>query len=238
MNRCFKKIFQALTAVGILFFCAFSVHAENLYVFFPSPLHAKAMQDKLSQALPGIDVTVFGRQADFRKKVSMDGPDAILTKEPVIEHIGSYAIRLRGERGGSILDSYTFLSVEKGVVLSDTKKLSVGVFDLLGRKDMKNLIGKYFKDLPHLKRISKMEDMLQLLTFNMADAILITEAHVDYYRKLSNLHFVMTPAPGMKIGILALASGKGKDAAQIIKAFTGMDANTKTLLEVDNWKSN
>ncbi len=211
--------------------------AEMLYVFYPSVMSATSVQKELTSACPGIAITVFGRFKDFEDGIMRAAPDAILTKPHVIEQIGGYNIRLNGSRKGESVESYIFLSVNRQIdVSSSLAGKTVGVFDILGRKGMDRFIGKVLNPLPELQRVSKIEDLLQLLTFNTAEAILIPEGYADYYKKISKLNFVVTPFPDMKTGILALGVKQGKEAALTVKALTALNQQYMSLLEVDKWK--
>lgn len=223
-----------LTGAG--FFADISVEAEVIYVFYPSLMSAASLQKELNEACPGIEIMVFGRFKDFEDRVTNDSPDALLTKPPVIEQIGGYTVRLNGARKGDTSESYIFLSVEKKIDAAKLSGQSIGIFDILGRKGMDVFVGKFLTPVPKLRRVSKMEDLLQLLTFNMVEAILIPQAYEDYYKKISKLNFVITPIPDIKSGILALGVKQGKDAALIISTLKSLNEQYMSLLEVEEWK--
>ncbi|EDN70456.1 secreted protein [Beggiatoa sp. PS] len=212
------------------------VYAERLYVFYPSVVRTQIMQKKLNQALPGIEIRVFGRYKDFKAKIKTDSPDAILSKVEVIKDLGDYLNKRKGIREDKTDESYVLLSVGKRVNPAQMASTTIGVFDILGRKGMKEFIGHYFRPKPRIKRVSKMEDLLQLLTFNMVDAILIPEIYVAYFKEISKLHFIVTPVPKMRVGIIALAIKFRRNTAQILRSFSSMNDNLKTLLDIDNWE--
>ena len=212
------------------------VYADRLYVFYPSVVRTQIMQKKLSRALPGIDVRVFGRYRDFKAKTKADSPDAILSKAPVIKQVGGYLIKRQGLRDYDTNESYVLLSAGKQVNPANMGRTTIGMFDILGRRGMKKFLGHYFRPKPRIKRVSKMEDLLQLLTFNMVDAILIPEIYVAYFEDISKLYFVKTPVPQMRVSIVALAVKKRKSATHILRSLTSMNYNLKTLLEIDRWE--
>ncbi len=213
-----------------------SVYAERLYVFYPSTVRTQIMQKELTNALPGIDIRVFGRYRDFKAKTKADSPDAILSKPPVIKSLPKYSINLQGSKKSKTKEAYVLLSVIQGTKLNPANMagITVGAFDILGRKSMKKFIGKYLKANPKIKRVSKVEDLLQLLTFNMVKAILIPKIHVKYFKEISKLHFVVTPVPKMQVGIIALAVKNNGNATNTLKAFTNISSKVKALLDVDN----
>lgn len=235
LNR-FLKMAAVLIALGHVTDMPLQAGAERLYVFYPSVMSAASLQKELNEACPGIEITVFGRFKDFEDGVISRAPEAILTKPDVIGQIGGYAVRLNGSRKGDTEESYIFLSVNRQIDVSSLSGKSVGVFDILGRKGMEKFVGKFLNPVPQLQRVSKIEDLLQLLTFNMAEAILIPEVYADYYKKISKLNFAKTPLPNMKAGILSLGVKQGKEAALTVKALTALNERYMSLLEVDKWK--
>lgn len=236
MDKLIRYFLKNAMIVCILMCFSQAGYSETLYVFYPTTMRSQVMEKKLDKACQGVQVTVFGRYKDFKAKVGMDSPDAILTKNPLIKQLGGYSVQRKGVRKGSVSEPYVLLSTDKKVDPGNIAGVSIGVFDILGRKGMKKFVSSYFKGTPRLKRVSKMEDMLQLLTFNMAEAVLIPEIYVKYFREISKLNFAVTPVKKMNIGIIALGVKQGKSAPLTLKGIAGMDNKTKALLEVDNWK--
>jgi hypothetical protein len=233
MAKSFLK--SAILIWGAIFIVQ-PVYADRLYVFYPSVMRTQIMQKKLRLALPGIDIRVFGRYKDFKIKTKIDSPNAVLSKAPVIKQLGGYLTKRKGIRHNKIDEAYVLLSVGTRINPTNMAGKTLGVFDILGRKGMKKFVGQFFSVTPRLKRVSKMEDLLQLLTFNMVDAILIPEIYVSYFKEISKLHFIVTPVPKMRVGIIALAIKPRKNTAQILRSFSGMNAHLKTLLDIDNWE--
>ena len=210
--------------------------AETLYVFYPSTIRPVLMQQKMNEACPGVQIRVFGRFTDFETQVLADKPDAILTKYPVIQQIRGYSIALKGSRKGETGESSILVSVDEKIDLNSISSISIGMFDILGRDGMKKLAGSYFSQEPKLRLVSKIEDMLQILTLNMVKAILIPENQLGYFKELSNMNFAVTPLPDVKTGIIALAVRDGGVAVLSVKAVTGMNSKSMTMLEVDKWE--
>lgn len=227
------KYFNHALLIGSALFLLQPIQAkERLYVFYPSVMRTHLIQKKLTQALPGIDVTVFGRYRDFRIKTKTDSPDAILSKSPVIKQLTGYTMKQQGLRDNNSNEAYVLVSVGKYINPAKMTGMSIGVFDILGRKGMKKFIRHYFRAKLRLKRVSKMEDLLQLLTFNMVDAILIPQIYVNYFKTISKLNFVITPVPNMEVNIAALAVGNRRYATHILRHLTSMNE----ILEINNWQ--
>jgi len=237
----FMKVGHFLKSAILIWSTVFpvqSVYAERLYVFYPSTVRTQIMQKKLSNALPGIDIRVFGRYRDFKAKTKTDFPDAILSKPLVIKSLDKYSIKLKGSRVAKTEEPYVLLSValDKRPNPANMAGMTIGAFDILGRKGMKKFIGRYLTPTPRFKRVSKIEDLLQLLTFNMVKAVLIPEIQIKYFKEISKLHFVITPVPKMRVKIIGLAVKNGRTATHTLRNFTSMNNEIKILLEIDNWE--
>ena len=222
--------------VFALFFINSNAFSDSLYVFYPIAERPNVIQTKLSEVFPGTDITVFGRVNDFATKIQESPPDAILSKPATIQMFGNYAIQLQGHRKGSTEEKFILLSVDKSIDTGNLSASTVGMIDILGRKEMIDFLNSFFSSPPKLKRVTKMEDLLPLLTFNMCSAILIAEHSVDYFKSISKLNFVVTPTPDMKTGIIALAIKNGRNGDAIVKSAKEMKTDVNTLLEVDSWK--
>jgi hypothetical protein len=58
----------------------------------------------------------------------------------------------------------------------------------MGRNEMTGFVNTFFPSAPTLKRVTKVEDLLPLLTFNMAQAVLTTNDNVSFIKSTSRKH--------------------------------------------------
>jgi hypothetical protein len=210
---------------------------EKLYVFYPATVRPQIIQDKIQECFSGVTVSVFGRLTDFTAKIELDPPDAILTKTPLILQIGNYTIAVQGSNNGKIEESYVLLSTDSVQDLATIAgEKVIGVIDILGRAGMNTFAAQFFPKIPKLKRVTKVEDLLPLLSFNMVSSILINTSSVKFFRKTSNLTFNETPLPETNIGIVALGIRNGCNADKSIGALKKLDKETSAFFEVDQWK--
>jgi hypothetical protein len=208
---------------------------EKLYVFYPLTSRPQQVQETLQKNLDGVAVTVFGRLADFNTKIEIDPPDAILTKPALIGQLTGYSVKTNGVRKSSLNDTYVILSIDKQLnPQSVGPETVIGVIDVLGRNAMKSFITQFFPREPKLKRVTKVEDLLPLLTFSLADGILIEEIFVGYFKTTSNLTFAISPSITANSGIIALGSGSATTkTADILKRG---NESINLLFKVDQWK--
>ena len=141
----------------------------------PTSIPPRKLQGYLSEAAPGVSFTVFGRQKDFVNTLKTQPPDAVIAHRPVIEGIGvQNEPVLQGTLGGKDSQQYVLVSVDQGVDTANLAKLNVGAVDLLGRRKMSKFVAKLL-GVPKVKvkRVTKLEDLLPLLQFSMADAVMV-----------------------------------------------------------------
>jgi hypothetical protein len=209
--------------------------AEKLFVFFPTTVRPHVLQKGISDAGPGLEVTAFGRFADFENEVKTKPPDAILSLPEVVGNLEGYRVAIVSKRNGDSWEPYFLMGVEKAVELSHIGTSTIGIVDFLGHKGMQKFMAGIFQPSPTLKTVAKVEDLLPLLTFRMAEGILVTQTQVDYFRSVSHLSFVTTPVPNAKAGTICLAVRKDADAPKAIQAIKGMDSNLRKLLGDVKW---
>ena len=208
--------------------------AESLYVFFPTTVRPHVLQKGLSGS--GLDVIAFGRFADFEDKARSAPPDAILTLPEVVANMEGYQVAVPGRHNGESREPYFLMSLEKAMDPSSIAGNTIGIVDFLGRKGMQKFMAGIFQPAPTVKTVTKVEDLLPLITFKMADGILVTQAQAEYFRSISNLKFVLTPVPMAKAGTICLAVRKGAEAPKSIRTLKAMDAELRKLLGDVRWE--
>lgn len=223
--------------VLLVFLVSNSFSQDKVYVFYPSVARPQSVQDKIQNGVQGIVVTVFGRYNDFTAKMELEPAQMIITKPALIQQFSGYEVKMSGARSGQTSESYVLLSINGGVDLTTvTSETVVGTIDILGRSGMNDFAKQFFTAIPKLKRVTKVEDLLPLLTFNMAAAILIQEPAIQYFMSTSNLNFAITKLPESKDGIVALAVKSGGSADKIAAVLKSADKELCSFFEVDLWK--
>lgn len=211
---------------------------EKLYVFYPSALHFQSMQDSMTNFIQGITTTVFDRYDSFTAKMKTEPPDAIITKPLLIEEqFSNYNVVLKGERNGNTEGKYVLVSIEKPLTTESVNTETViGVIDILGRTGMKSFLKQFFPLEPKLKKVSKIGDLLPLLSFELASGIIIEDVFLDYFKSTSQLKFAVTPLTGGKNGIVALAIKKDGKAEKTLASLKRNDKMIGNLFYIDQWK--
>lgn len=186
--------------------------AESMYIYYPSVLKPNVVQQKIKDLDNTVDVTVFGKYRDFQTMVALNKPDVVLTKSEILPKLSGYQSKKYARRQGNKKEQYVLLSVD-GQNL--TEESVVGVVDFLPRNDMRafvaSTIGKHVK----VKNVTKVEDLLPLLSFKMAQAILIPAHNVAYFKEISHMTFstIKLPTGG---GIAVIAAKVGSESGNAI----------------------
>tara|TARA_R110001592_G_scaffold238227_2_gene497736 strand:- start:24538 stop:25221 length:684 start_codon:yes stop_codon:yes gene_type:complete len=209
---------------------------SSLYVYVPTDIRANVLQEQLSNICPELKVLVFGRGQDFRKEVDKTQPEAIISLLTVITRTQSYTTIARGLIGGLPEEDYVLVSLDKPVDVAQIDQFKIGVLDVLGRKPMTAFVSDLFKKKVKIKRVTKQEDLLPLLSFGAVEAILIPQSLYENISSKSNLNLVPTSV-NIKLGLASAALGpKGEVRKQFAECVSKFDNNLNSILGVDQWK--
>jgi hypothetical protein len=168
--------------------------------------------------------------------VAADAPEALMALPPVLQQYEGYQARLQGMRKGQAAESYVLLSLDKSMDPGKLDGVSIGVVGLLERKPMADFVKGLVKGAPRLDRVTKVEDLLPLLTFRTVSAVLVSEATAEEFRKKSQANLVTTRLEA-KVGLLSLSTRKsGAVEEEILRSVKGLQAAELELLGVDAWK--
>lgn len=212
------------------------VAAESLYVFVPSEVRANKIQQQIGGYCRDVDVTVFGRAKDFHNRIKQVPPNAILSLSPVVKQNHLFDPAILGYRNGVSNESYVLVSVEKSLKLTDLHNKKIGVVDLLGRKPMAAFIDGILKTQVKLKRVTKVEDLLPLITFDAVDAIFISTTQFVQFKAKSQLNLVATPLD-IKIGLASAALKDSLKKEKLSQCLLAFDKQLNLILGVDQWQT-
>ncbi len=212
MNKITNVIKGGLMSLLLLSFS----YGEKLYVYYPSTMKSNVVQQKVQGVAGDVTVTVFGKYRDFAMKAAMDKPDAIMAK--TMGDLPGYSVGLNAVRNGSKTEKYVLLSVDTPVDISAiTSTTVIGVVDYDTRNKMNTFVGSLLGVTSKVKHVTKVEDLLPLLTFKMAQGVIVPEADVEFFRKKSNLNFVTTPLTSSSNVAIVATNGGGTSSLEVAK---------------------
>jgi hypothetical protein len=207
---------------------------DRIYVFFPTLVEPLHIQEALSSKIPAAQIIVFSRLIDFNSFTVADSPSVIIARPRCIDEYARYSIQMNGLVEGKTTERYVLLTQKKSLQ-PITAQLTIGMVDFLGKKGMRNLIETIFSPAPQLSRVTQLQDILPLLTYDMANAALVPEKDARYFIEISKIDFVMTPIE-FPIGYLAVAGRTDRDCRKLIEAIRNLSSAELTVLGVEKWK--
>lgn len=210
--------------------------AQSLYVFVPTEVRANKLQQKIGKYCSGVDVTVFGRAKDFHNKIKTSPPNAILSLLPVIEKNQLFDTAIIGERQGLSSEGYVLVSVDTPLKLTNIANKKIGVVDLFGRKPMIQFIEQLLQVKVKLKRVTKVEDLLPLITFNSVDAIFISNTLFSQLKSKSKLNLVATQL-NVQLGLASAALSNTIIKDNLKNCLFSFDEQLNSTLGVDQWNA-
>jgi len=195
--------------------------AESLYVYYPSTVKSNIVQMGVQGVSEDVTVVVFGKYRDFVTKTVVDTPDAVMVRGESLKGLTGYTVVSNATRDGSRQEKYVLLSIDEPVELSTiTAETVIGVVDFNRRNEMITFVTGLLGIEPSVKNVTKVEDLLPLLSFGMAQAVIITESDIPYFNSVSNLNLITTPIPSsFEIAVIA-TSGLVLNAENIAKKIT------------------
>ena len=210
--------------------------APTLYVFVQSEVKAAPLERALTAKLGGLAITVFGKHRDLEQALSAAPPDALLAAEAVLTK-QRIAPAIEGLRSDKSWEPYVLLFLEN-VTPDSLDGKTVGVVDMLGRDDMQTLVetvlgSKRIK----IKRVSKLEDLLSLLLFSAADAVLAGASAAQLIQQRSRLPLKAKEIMGSRLGLPAVGILNQHARENVTRAVLSMDSTLNRMLGIERWRA-
>jgi hypothetical protein len=208
----------------------------TLFVFLQLDVKSSALEQALQKQIPGLALTVFGRFRDFQDGVATKNPDAVMAITPLLD-LDHTKAALQGVRGGKEWEPYLLVTAGAGPPPAWAGK-TIGIVDLLGRDGTQAFAQAAIgSNEIKVKRVAKIEDLLPLLEFSAADAVLVPGSAVKRLTERTRLPLTVRALPGARVGLPALAIRNDKVRAIIIQAIQKLDAETRSIIGIDTWSA-
>lgn len=219
-----------------LFLVTPSLASELMYVFFPSTTRAKVMQEKITALCPEVSVVVFGRQRDFSKSLISDPPNFVLAPGLVTNSITQYQTVLKALRGNFTDQDYFLVSVNAAIPIKTLSGKRVGAVDLLDARRMNKFLNDKLNAKLRVKRVTKVEDLLPLITFNVVDAIFVSETDLEFLRGKTELDLVSQKI-SIRLGVATLSEKQSSSGSRnSISCVANFDSELNSMFGVQKWK--
>jgi hypothetical protein len=206
---------------------------STLYVFLPLDVPPRTLEKGLGASLPGVTITVFGRYKDFEKATERDHPDAVMSLRAVIEFRKLVPV-LQASAGGKASETYVTMAVGD---IGGLAGKSIGAVDLMGRKETTIFFARLLaiSDLK-VTWVTKTEDLLPLLQFQTAQAVLLPKRSAGVLKTKSSLDLRTQGLPSIEVGLPALAL-TGPGGAAIRDGVRKLPKDLNLMIGVDQWQA-
>ena len=87
-----------------------------------------------------------------------------------------------------------------------------------------------------MKRVTKLEDLLPLLQFSMADAVMVPPDKVETFRSKSALNLQVTTINAATVGLPSVSVLSGGQRQIVIDALQKVNPQVMTRMGLDVWK--
>jgi hypothetical protein len=237
-SRLTSPLFVALVAaiIAVEVTAARAQVRPAVYVFLNSDVKAAVLEKALQSKLPALAVTVFGRFRDFEEALASRSPDAVLAVQPLLAARGLDPV-LRGVSNGRDVDSVVLVSVGAPLEGSLANR-TIGVVDFLGRKATQEFVASLLQTTEvRVKLVARVEDLLSLLQFSAADAVLVPSDFVKLFKERSRLQFHVRAVPGAVMGRVGLAIVTPAVGDLVTRQVKALDGVTNQMMGIDGWRS-
>jgi len=211
--------------------------APRLYAFVPAIERPRAVGEILTQGLPGVAVTAFGRFADFSAAVASERPEGALALADTLSVLG-IAPSVQGVLGGSTQEPYVMLAKDPADTLESLAGKTIGMVDIVGRAGLPELAKHLFglAQPPVVRRVLKVSDLLPLLHLDLAPAVALPERFQSELQKQSRLLLRTLRSSTAHLGRVALGFPTGHPDRMINFALRHAPASVQTLLGAEAWQ--
>ena len=207
----------------------------RVFVFATTEIRPHALEREIAATLPGIQVRVFGRARELEAAVGQEAPEAVLARPVVLETLGRTP-SLKGMNNGKSGEPYVLVSIKRALKPSELGDQPVGAVDLVGRREMKAFVSSVLGvPAPRLKLVTTEHDLLPLLQFGEAVAVLMPARWVGVLRNKSNLDLQVTGLSNT-VELPALWSSSDLVRAAVEPKVKAWRPQLNARLGVDEWK--
>ena len=110
--------------------------------------------------------------------------------------------------------------------------------DLLGRTGTQQLVSKLLSNPSvELRRVTKLEDLLPLLQFSAAGAVLVPGSAAKSFSERSRLRLRVHTLADARVGLPALGVLRAEQRTFVLRQVQALDADTLRMLGVERWRA-
>jgi hypothetical protein len=209
---------SALLALLPLVFWAGLRAQGPLLVCLPGGQSPARIDSVLGPLLSPRKVIAFVRVRDLENVLPSYPRASIVTTTAYAGYLTGYSIRLKGWKRDA-QSKYLVVSADSSVTSADLASRRIGILDFLGREKIPRFVEDAFGMKPAmLKRVSKREDLLNLIGMEAVDAVIVEAGDLAELQRETKLRLsvVMESKPVDHLPVLAVPVGEEDGVKQIL----------------------
>jgi hypothetical protein len=230
-----RSLLAALVAVA---WTAAPCHAGGLFILSTSLTKPNVIEKDIGDKVKSASVKVFARYSDFKAMVEKEKPDAVIAPLLALKELGlANDVKVQGLVGGKEIQSMVLVSLEPGVDIVAKPDAQIGVLDIAGRSAMRIVLVGAAGEKSKIKLVTKLEDLLPMLTFKSADAVLVTAQDFEELKGRTQAKLVAAPVNGVTLGAVAVATFSGGGTPdKVVAEVKALSKKDLKMLGVESWK--
>ena len=206
-----------------------------VYVYVPGAVKPRVLEETFRSHLRGATVTAFGSFRDFSQALKISPADAVIAPKPVLDALG-LPVHLRGrDATGATVQRYLLLG-KRTLSPEDLATAVIGTLDLAGRDSSARFVAQVL-DLPSIgqvKRVAEASELISLLQFGTADAILLPEKAARELMDDTQMSLTVVEV-GSGATLPAVSVLSEGDRARIEEAMSALDDEVNAKVGVASW---
>ena len=182
------------------------VKCDTIYIFYPFISNTDSLQSLMKEELPNSKVIIFGKYSKLKTQIKTEVPDALISTQIVVdEFFSTNDTTLKGKVDNAFTESYSIISLFP----IDTLKFETAIFGAVNQGDRsanKKQI-QYLLDLEikKLKRVTKTDDLLSLLRFNIIDFAIIKDTQLKSFTSKTKQQIYTKQINSVQLPIITFA---------------------------------
>lgn len=226
-----------IRAILLLMFCCMEIpFAGDLLVFAPSMTKSNVLEKELESKIKTLSPRAFGRFSDFKAMVGKSQPKAVIAPMATLREMGlDHQVKLYATVNGQSFQPMVLVSIGKPLSLSATTDLSIGLVAIMDRPALKKYLERQLSKNIRPNPTTKLEDLLPLLTFQSAQAVLVTNSQAKEIKARSQADLVIQPVAFASQECLGLAV-LDDSALPVLQEVEKLPRTILELLDIEGWK--
>ncbi len=214
----------------------FAFTAEEMLVYWPTEYRTWALQEELIKNCPNFETLAFGRSVDFYIETKNRKPLVIISFDLALKK-ANYKIFKKGTKNQRSVEDYILFDFNNIIDLKQLDNIRVGGLDILGRDKMEAFLVKSLNANIEFVRVAKVEDILPLINFDIADVALVSKTHLKSLKALTERKLITTDAKmTLSLPFVGIRDNKPETKKKVQQCLDKISVKAKEIFGVDEWK--